>query len=116
MASCLALYFIIRTKKTYFLDSGFFMGVATVGFTVYLTEATVSDIIGRPVSALADTLLTSVMAISIGIASYVLRDSDQKTPGGVSGLKRSSSRHPLQFVAYAIGVCGWIVAASIAEP
>jgi len=116
MASCLALYFIIRTKKTYFLDSGFFMGVATVGFTVYLTEATVSDIIGRPVSALADTLLTSVMAISIGIASYLLKNSDQKTPGGISELKRFISRPPLQFLAYAIVVCGWTVAALISQP
>jgi len=116
MASCLALYFIIRTKKTYFLDSGFFMGVATVGFTVYLTEATISDIIGRPVSALADTLLTSVMAISIGIASYLLKNSDQKTPGGISELKRFISRPPLQFLAYAIVVCGWTVAALISQP
>lgn len=92
------------------------MGVATVGFTVYLTEATVSDIIGRPVSALADTLLTSVMAISIGIASYLLKNSDQKTPGGISELKRFISRPPLQFLAYAIVVCGWTVAALISQP
>jgi len=92
------------------------MGVATVGFTVYLTEATISDIIGRPVSALADTLLTSVMAISIGIASYLLKNSDQKTPGGISELKRFISRPPLQFLAYAIVVCGWTVAALISQP
>ncbi len=116
MASCLALYFIVRTKKTYFLDSGFFMGVATVGFTVYLAETTVSDIIGRPVSALADTLLTSIMAISIGIASYLLKNSDQKTPGGISELKRFISRPPLQFLAYAIAVCAWTAAALISQP
>ncbi len=116
MASCLALYFIVRTKKTYFLDSGFFMGVATVGFTVYLAETTVSDIIGRPVSALADTLLTSIMAISIGIASYLLKNSDQKTPGGISELKRFISRPPLQFLAYAIAVCAWTTAALISQP
>ena len=116
MASCLALYFIVRTKKTYFLDSGFFMGVATVGFTVYLAETTVSDIIGRPVSALADTLLTSIMAVSIGIASYLLKNSDQKTPGGISELKRFISRPPLQFLAYAIAVCAWTAAALISQP
>ena len=115
-ASCLSLYFIVRTKKTYFLDSGFFMGVATVGFTVYLAEATLSDIIGSPVSALADTLLTSTMAVSIGLASYLLKNSDQKTPGGISELKRFIARPPLPFLVYLTIVCAWTILALISQP
>jgi hypothetical protein len=116
IASCLALYFIIRTKKTYFLDSGFFIGLATVGFTIYLAEATLSDVVGSPVSAFANTLLIGIMGTSIGIASYLLKGSDQKTPSGIPELRRFVSRPPLGFLVYLTAVWAWTLTALILQP
>jgi len=114
--SCLALYFIIRAKKTYFLDSGFFIGVATIGFIAYLANATFSDIFGIPVSALVDTLLISIMGVSIGMASYLLKNADEKTPGGISELKRFASKPPMSFFIYLATFGTWTSVALIFQP
>jgi hypothetical protein len=115
-ASAISLYFIIRAKKTYFLDAGFFMGLATVGFIIYLGQATISDIADVPPSALVDILLVSVMASSIGIASYLLKNSDEKTPSGVSELRRFISRPPTYFILYMTTVAAWTAAGLIFQP
>jgi hypothetical protein len=114
--SCLALYFIIRAKRTYFLDSSFFIGVATIGFIAYLANAAFSDISGTPVSALVDTLLISTMAGSIGMASYLLKNADEKTPSGISELRGFVSKPPLSFFVYLAAVGTWTAVALIFQP
>src|SRR3989442_1878868 len=87
-ASCSALYFILRAKKTYFLDSGFFIALANVGFIMFLAESTYAHAFEVPVSPLIDTALIAIMASSIGIASYLLRNVDETATRRIWRLRR----------------------------
>lgn len=115
-ASCLALYFIIRAKKTFFLDSGFFIGAATVGFTLYLADATYSDVVNAPVSIVFATILIAFMGSSIGVASYLLTSSDPKGPSGVRDLKRFVAKPPAQFLIFLSVIMSWTFSALIGQP
>ena len=115
-ASLLALYFIIRAKKTYFLDSGFFIALATIGFTVYLAQATYSDFANVPISLVLDTILTGVMGASLGIASYLLKNSDQRTPSGIQQLRKFFSKPPLHFIIFLGIVLGWTISGLALQP
>jgi hypothetical protein len=115
-ASFFALYFIIRAKKTFFLDSRFFIGIATFGFILYLIEATVSDSLGQPVSVFLDTLLIAIMGTSIGVASYLLKSNDQRTSTGGSELKRFISKPPLPFLVFLSIVFAWTFVSLIFQP
>jgi len=77
-ASCIALVFTIRAKKTYFLDSVFFIIAANVGFILFLSDATTSDILNKPPNPYLDTIFIVLTAISIGFASYLLRGAREK--------------------------------------
>ncbi len=114
--SCLALYFILRTKKTYFLDSGFFIGVANVGFIILLSETTYSHIIGSASLPLIDTSLISTMAISIGVASYMLGRSNGRNPGGVKELAQFVAKPPISFLAYLSIVASWTLSTLLFQP
>src|SRR5690348_1734234 len=116
IASFLALYFIVRAKKTYFLDSGFFIGLAEVGFIVYLAEATYADVAGIPVSAFLNTVLVAVMGTSLALASYLLSSSDPKYSGGVSEMKKFISKTPPQFLLFLLIISAWTVSALVAQP
>ena len=114
--SCLALYFIVRAKRTFFLDSGFFIAVATIGFIAYLTEATVSDFFNLPVSIPINIFLVAIMASSIGVASYLLKDSDEKTISGIGQLKRFISKPPMAFIAFLATIWIWSITALVFQP
>ena len=114
--SCIALYFIVRAKKTYFLDSRFFIGIATVGFVAYVGEATYSDIQNVPVSVGIDTVLIGIMAVSIGIASYLLKRSERRGQSGDSQVRQFIKRPPLPFTVFLLTTLGWTVSGLIFQP
>ncbi|MBO0888681.1 hypothetical protein J2P12_06235, partial [Candidatus Bathyarchaeota archaeon] len=114
--SCLALFFIVRAKRSFFLDSGFFIAVATIGFIAYLAEAIVSDLFDLPVSIPVNTLLIAIMGSAIGVASYLLKDSDEKITGGISQLRRFVSKPPLAFLVFLATIWIWAAIALIFQP
>jgi hypothetical protein len=116
LASIVALCFIVRAKKTFFLDSGFFIGLADAGFVVYLAEATYADSVGIPVSAFLNTILVAVMAVSIGLASYLLSSGDSKNPGGIIEMEKFVLKMPRQFLVFLGVIIGWTLSALIAQP
>jgi hypothetical protein len=115
-ASCFALYFIARAKKTYFLDSRFFIAIATVGFILYLAEATLTDILSIPTSIPIDTILFSVMGSSIGVAAYLAKTIEQKNGARVANLRRLVSR-PFRSFLFFLGVIqAWTLASLLLQP
>lgn len=114
-ASCLALFFIIRAKKTYFLDSRFFIGLATAGFIAYLGDAALAQGFGTSTSALADTVLVAIMATSVGFASYSV-SSPEKIAGEISELRRLLRKPPPPFLAFLIAIWAWTLLGTIYEP
>jgi hypothetical protein len=114
--SCLAFYVIIRAKKTYFMDSGFFIGLASVGFICYLVEASYADITASPVSPIIDNTLIGIMGSSIGVASYLLKGSYQKTLSGMSEIKRFIAKPPLPFLLFLAAVWSWTIASLVLQP
>jgi hypothetical protein len=115
-ASCLAFYVIIRAKKTYFMDSGFFIGLASIGFICYLVEASYADITASPVSPIIDNALIGIMGSSIGVASYLLKSSYQKTLSGISELRRFIAKPPLPFLLFLTAVWSWTIASLVLQP
>jgi hypothetical protein len=108
------LVFTIRAKKTYFLDSVFFIIAANVGFILFLSDTTTSDILNKPPNPYLDTILIVLTAISIGFASYLLRESDGK--GGLTELTKFLMRPPRALLAFLVISIGWATAALIWKP
>lgn len=113
-ASSASLVFTIRAKKTYFLDSVFFIIAANIGFLLFLADATVSDLLGKPPSAYLDTVFLFGTALSIGFASYLLMASDGK--GGFAELTRFLVRPPRDFVAFVVISATWAFSALAWQP
>src|SRR2546425_7658930 len=106
-ASCSALYFILRAKKTYFLDSGFFIALANVGFILFLTDSTYAHVSDAPASPSIDTALIAIMASSIGIASYLIGNGDETDPRRIWRLRRFVSQPPLPFLIFMAAARIW---------
>jgi hypothetical protein len=115
-ASFVSLYFIVRAKRTYFLDSRFFIGIGTIGFILYLIAASVSDILAQPAYVFLNTILFSIMGSSIGVASYLVKSSDQGINSGNSELRRFISKPPLPFLVFQGAVLAWTFAALTFQP
>src|SRR3989441_1000615 len=115
-ASCSALYFILRAKKTYFLDSGFFIGLANVGFVIFLAENTYAHAFEVPTSPPLETALIAVMATSIGVASYLLRNGDETDPRRIWRLRRFVSKPPLPFLIFLMAVGIWTATGFVFNP
>ncbi len=114
--SCFALFFIIRAKKTYFLDSRFFIAIATVGFIGYVGVATYSDLVGQAVLVDVDTVLIGIMGTAIGMAAYLLKSSEPIRPNGIAGLKRFFSRPPIPFIGFIAAVLSWTIVSLLFPP
>src|SRR3989442_8074259 len=110
----MALVFTIRAKKTYFLDSVFFIAVANVGFILFLSDTTTSDLLNKPPNPYLDTMSLALTAISIGFASYLLNESEGK--GGFTELTRFLKRPPKALLAFLLISIGWATAALIWRP
>jgi len=113
-ASCIALFLTIRAKKTYFLDSVFFIIAANVGFILFLSDTATSDIFNKPPNPYLDTIFIVLTAISIGFASYLLRESDGK--GGFTELTNFLMRPPRALLAFLVVSISWATAALIWQP
>ena len=111
LAGCGALLFVARVRRTYFLDSRFFIGTANVAFNVLLTQDLISDLVQAPTSQIIFVAAIVATTISIGFASYLL----EKTPelSGFSEVRSFLSKPPRAFLAY-IGVIGVWGAAGLA--
>jgi len=112
--SCIALFFTIRAKKTYFLDSVFFIIAANVGFILFLSDTATSDILNKPPNPYLDTIFIVLTAISIGFASYLLRESEGK--GGFTELTKFLMRPPRALLVFLVISIGWATAALIWQP
>jgi hypothetical protein len=113
-ASCIALLFTIRAKKTYFLDSVFFIIAANVGFILYLSDTTTSDLLSKSPNPYLDTIFLALTAISIGFASYLLKESEGK--GGFTELTRFLRKPPKPLVAFLLISIGWATATLVWQP
>ncbi len=110
----MALVFTIRAKKTYFLDSVFFIVAANVGFILFLSDTTTSDLLNKPPSPYLDTIFLTLTAISIGFASYLLKGSEGK--GGFTELTRFMKKPPKALLVFLFISIGWATAALIWQP
>ena len=113
-ASCVALVFTIRAKKTYFLDSVFFIIAANVGFILFLSDITTSDLLHRPPNPYLDTIFIVLTAVSIGFASYLLRESEGKE--GFTELTKFLMRPPKALLAFLFVSAVWATSALIWQP
>jgi len=110
----MALVFTVRAKKTYFLDSVFFIIAANVGFILFLSDTTASDILDKPPSPSLDAIFLVLTAISIGFASYLLRESEGK--GGFTELRKFLNRPPKALLGFLLIAIGWAAATLIWQP
>ncbi len=101
-------------KRTYFLDSRFFIGTANIAFNMILLQDLVSDLIVAPPSQIIFVCLIAITAISIGFASYLLK----RSPGGFGllELKGFLSDPPKQFLLYMAVVLGWASCGILFQP
>jgi hypothetical protein len=110
----MALVFTIRAKRTYFLDSVFFIIAANIGFILFLSDTTTSDLLNKPPNPYLDTIFLALTAISIGFASYLLKESEGK--GGFTELTRFLKRPPKALLAFLLISIGWAAATLIWQP
>jgi len=106
--------FTIRAKKTYFLDSVFFIIAANIGFILFLSDTTTSDLLNKPPNPYLDTIFILLTAISIGFASYLLRESEGK--GGFTELTKFLMRPPRALLGFLVVAIVWAGAALIWQP
>src|SRR5436309_5322884 len=110
----MALLFTIRAKKTYFLDSVFFIIAANIGFILFLSDLTFSDIVNRSPNPYLDTIFIALTAISIGFASYLLKESGGK--GGFTEFTSFFKRLPRALLAFLFIAIGWATSTLIWRP
>src|SRR3989441_7529669 len=110
----MALLFTIRAKKTYFLDSVFFIIAANIGFILFLSDTTFSDLINRPPNPYLDTIFIALTAISIGFASYLLKESGGK--GGFTEFTTFLKMLPRALLAFLLISIVWATATLIWRP
>ena len=108
------MVFTIRAKKTYFLDSVFFIIAANVGFLLFLADATVSDVFYKPPNPYLDTVFLFGTALSIGFASYLLMASDGK--GGFGELTRFLAKPPKYLMIFLAIDAIWAFSALAWQP
>jgi len=108
------LLFTIRAKKTYFLDSVFFIIAANIGFILFLSDTTLSDLLNRPPNPYLDTIFITLTAVSIGFASYLLKESGGK--GGFTEFTSFLKRLPRALVAFLFISIGWATTTLIWRP
>jgi hypothetical protein len=87
-----------------------------VGFILFLAESTYAHAFEVPVSAPIDAALIAIMATSIGVASYLLRNGDETDPRRIWRLRRFISRPPLSFLIFLMAVGVWTASGLIFSP
>jgi hypothetical protein len=87
-----------------------------VGFVTFLAESTYAHVFEVPTSPPLDTGLIAVMATSIGVASYLLRNGDETDPRRIWRLRRFVSKPPLPFLIFLTAVGVWTAVGFIFNP
>jgi hypothetical protein len=87
-----------------------------VGFILFLSESTYAHAFELPTSPLIDIALIAIMASSIGIASYLLRNGDETDPRRIWRLRRFVSKPPLPFLIFVIAAGIWTAVGLIFSP
>ena len=113
-ASCASLIFTVRSKKTYFLDSVFFIIAANVGFLLFLADGTISDLIGKPPNPYLDTVFLFGTALSIGFASYLLMANEGKA--GLDELTKFLAKPPEGLIFFLVVDAVWAFSALVFQP
>ncbi len=106
-AAGLALYFVFRAKKRYFFDTGFFMGIANLGFIILLLQNTISDVNNVAPIPVVTISLISIMATAIGLASYLVPQDQEQTRPAPKRLFQLITSPPRQFSAYLLLLSVW---------
>lgn len=98
--SIFALAFLLRTRnRSYFFDTGFFMIIANIGFIILVGQNLASDLANLPPSGFITFSIISLMAFSIGAASYIV----PKRQDGVEEKKILS----WPFLIYTLFLASW---------
>ena len=87
-----------------------------MGFVTFLAESTYAHVFEVPTSPPLDTGLIAVMATSIGVASYLLRNGDETDPRRIWRLRRFVSKPPLPFLIFLTAVGVWTAVGFIFNP
>ncbi|HZY94963.1 MAG TPA: hypothetical protein VFE98_08945 [Candidatus Bathyarchaeia archaeon] len=116
VASTIALFLMLRAKKTYFPDTGLFMAIASIAFILVLVTAIVSKLGNIPVSPLITTLLISTQAGSVGFASFLLRNNSYQNHLAARELAGFLRRPPKSFLAYIAILLVWTTVGLVFQP
>ena len=87
-----------------------------MGFVIFLAENTYAHAFEVPTSPPLETALIAVMATSIGVASYLLRNGDETDPRRIWRLRRFVSEPPLPFLIFLLAVGVWTSVGFIFSP
>ena len=71
----LALYFNLRLRRNYFLDSKYFLAFANIGFILLILGDIVSVLSNTPSSVIVFVVLNGAMAGFVGFAAFMLERS-----------------------------------------
>jgi hypothetical protein len=113
-AASLALYFNLRLKRNYFLDSKYFLAFANTCFILIILEHIVSTLSNTPSSITFFVVLNGAMAAFVGIASFML---ERRTLGTVFRELAEFLRNPPRiFTVYISIVLSWTVASVVLYP
>ena len=101
-------------KRTYFLDSKFFIGIANIAFNIILMQDLVSGLIGIPPSGVLFVEMIALTASAIGFASFLLERN--ATSSRLLELRAFLADPPRAFLAYLAIVIAWAVAGTLFQP
>jgi len=110
----LALYFNLRLKRNYFLDSKYFLAFANIGFILIMLEHMVSTLSNTPSSIAFFVVLNGAIAAFVGFTSFML---ERRTLGTVFRELAEFLRNPPKtFTVYISIVLSWTVVSLILYP
>ncbi len=87
---------------------------ANLGFILYLSDSTISDFLGAPSNPSLDTLFLFGTAVSIGFASYLLKES--KGRSGLVEIAQFLKVPPRAFSLFLLTSTIWAAGAAIGQP
>lgn len=110
----LALYFNLRLKRNYFLDSKYFLAFANIGFILIILGDIVSTLSNAPSSVTVFVVLNGAMAGFVGFTAFML---ERSTIGTVFHELAEFLRNPPRtFTIYISIVLSWTVSSVILHP
>ena len=110
----LALYFTLRLKRNYFLDSKYFLAFANIGFILIIIGDIFSTLSNAPSSVALVVVLNGVMVGCVGFAAFML---ERTTVGTVFHELAEFVRNPPKtFSVYISIVLSWTAVSVVLYP